>query len=89
MRIIPIQAASFSLFMILSKAWTEFFEAVTESFLSTAELGRANSIWISLTRALASTICCVFLLFFILFLFGKRSKPRQRVIVLRTRRTQV
>lgn len=85
--IIIVQAASLSLFLIMSQAWTDFFEVICESFLSTAELEKENSVWISLTRALSNTVFSIFLLAIIVFTINKGSLllPRQRVIYVKKR----
>tara|TARA_B110000046_G_C12973795_1_gene390173 strand:+ start:1178 stop:1579 length:402 start_codon:yes stop_codon:yes gene_type:complete len=64
-RLIFVQAAAFSLFMIMSDAWTTFFEAIVE-----AAMPAKTGMWLSLVRAVASTVFCCLIVTFIIFVMG-------------------
>jgi len=64
-RLIFVQAAAFSLFMIMSDAWTTFFETIVE-----AAMPAKAGMWLSLVRALTSTVFCCLIVTFIIFVMG-------------------
>lgn len=64
LRVILIQAASFSLFLVMSEAWNEAFSGLLSLALPEEDQG----IVFSFTRAVASTVFCVGLLFLIICL---------------------
>jgi hypothetical protein len=57
---IVIQASAFSLFLIMSDAWTAFFQAVVDKAININNEDR--DVWLSLARAVSSTIFCIFLM---------------------------
>ena len=62
-RLILFQAAAFSLFMILSNAWTAFFESIVHAIMP-----QEDDVWVSLVRALASTFFSLILLAFMIWI---------------------
>ena len=83
-KMVIVQAASFSIFIVMSMAWTEFFTAITEAFMSELELKKENSIYISLSRAVANSLFSLGLLFLIINLTKQGSlcgNKKVRVVV--------
>ena len=76
-KLILIQAAAFSLFMIMSNAWTEFFTTIVHACLPSQKEG---GVWISLVRALASTVFCILLLFFMITVARTRWSVREKSV---------
>ena len=78
-RLILIQAAAFSLFMILSDAWNDFFGAIVRAFVPKGDKG---DLWFTLVRAITSTVFCIFLLFVMITLANTTFDRKSRTLVL-------
>ena len=78
-RLILIQAAAFSLFMILSDAWNDFFGAIVRAVVPE---GSKSDLWFTLVRAMTSTVFCIFLLFTMITLANTTFDRKSRTLVL-------
>ena len=78
-RLILIQAAAFSLFMILSDAWNDVFSTIVQAAVPDSD---RSDLWTTLVRAVTSTVFCVFLLFLMITLANTSFDRTARKLVL-------
>tara|TARA_B110000046_G_scaffold56541_1_gene63062 strand:+ start:3658 stop:4053 length:396 start_codon:yes stop_codon:yes gene_type:complete len=74
-RLIFVQAAAFSLFMIMSDAWTTFFKAIVE-----AAMPRKAGLWLALVHAMASTVFCCLMVSFIIVVMGLHVSRKEGTV---------